>query len=382
VSDAPASQTLAAEPKDVPGIDGTAVSDQGSLTYPFAMEANGGRPGDGEVMEMRPGVLWLRMPIPIPGLDYINLWLIEEAEGWTLIDTGVRSSKLQAIWDQVVERHLKNKPITRILCTHFHPDHLGLAGWLQQKFDAPLWMTLGEWSFGRMLALEEQPDVPDQVVAFYERLGFNEEQIAALKARGFGNFSKAVTPIPRYFHRIAEGDVIRIGSHDWHIIVGRGHSPEHACLFNPALNVLVSGDQILPRISPHIGVYPGEPDARPLTQYLDSFAKFSHLPADVLVLPAHGDPFIGLHRRIAMLQRHHDVRLEALLAALRQRPHTVIDTLPLLFRRDIKDHMTLAVGEALAHLHHLMHGGHVIRRRNATGVFEYLHSTAADLAAQ
>lgn len=377
MSDAPASQDIAAQTRDVPGIDGTPVSDQGSLTYPFD-----GRPGDGEVMQMRPGVLWLRMPLPIPGLDFINLWLIEEAEGWTLVDTGVKSSKLQKIWDEVVARHLKGKPITRILCTHFHPDHLGLAGWLQQKFGAPLWMTLGEWIFGRMLALEETPDVPADVISFYERLGFNENQIAALKARGYGNFSKAVTPIPRAFHRISEGDVIRIGGHDWRVIVGNGHSPEHACLFNAELNLLISGDQVLPRISPHIGVYPGEPDARPLTQYLDSFAKFADLPADVLVLPAHGDPFIGLHARVAMLQRHHETRLDAIMAALQQRPHTVIETLPLLFRRDIKDHMTLAAGEALAHLHHLMYQGRVIRHCNAAGVFEFSHSDAEAQAAQ
>lgn len=366
---------------DAPNIDGTAVSDQGSLTYPFAATGNG-RPGDAEAMEMRPGVLWLRMPVPIPGLDYINLWLIEEAAGWTLVDTGLRSSKLQAIWEQVIERHLKGKPITRILCTHFHPDHIGLAGWLHERFDAPLWMTFGEWSFGRMLELEQSPEVPEDVLAFYRRLGFTAVHLDALKARGFGNFAKSVTPIPRSFHRIAEGDVVRMGGHDWQVIVGRGHSPEHACLFSPALNLLISGDQVLPRISPHIGVYPGEPEAGPLTQYLDSLDKFTHLPADVLVLPAHGDPFIGLHIRTEMLKRHHAVRLDALVKALTQRPHTVIETLPLLFRRDVSEHMTLAVGEALAHLHHLMRTGLVQRRENAAGLYEFFRADAAELAAQ
>jgi glyoxylase-like metal-dependent hydrolase (beta-lactamase superfamily II) len=373
VADAPAS--------DAPNIDGTAVSDQGSLAYPFAGQG-AGRPGDAEAMEMRAGVYWLRMPVPIPGLDYINLWLIEEAEGWTLVDTGLRSSKLQAIWEQVFERHLKGKPITRILCTHFHPDHLGLAGWLHSRFGAPLWMTFGEWSFGRMLELEQSPEVPDDVLAFYRRLGFTVEQLDAMKARGFGNFAKAVSPIPRSFHRIAEGDVVQMGGHGWQVIVGRGHSPEHACLYSPVLNLLISGDQVLPRISPHIGVYPGEPEAGPLTQYLDSLDKFAHLPADVLVLPAHGDPFVGLHKRTDMLKRHHAVRLDALVAALRKKPHTVIDTLPLLFRRDVKDHMTLAAGEALAHLHHLMHTGQVTRRIGAGGLYEFSHADASAEAAQ
>lgn len=371
----------AAAPAETPNIDGTAVSDQGSLTYPFAATGSG-RPGDAEVMEMRPGVLWLRMPVPIPGLDYINLWLIEETEGWTLVDTGLRSSKLQAIWEEVMQRHLKSKPISRLLCTHFHPDHLGLAGWLHERFNAPLWMTFGEWSFGRMLELEQSPEVPEDVIAFYRRLGFSPEQLDALKARGFGNFAKAVTPIPRSFHRIVEGEPLRIGGHDWQVIVGRGHSPEHACLYSQALNLLISGDQILPRISPHIGVYPGEPEAAPLTQYLESLDKFSHLPADVLVLPAHGDPFIGVHLRTAMLKRHHDVRLEALMAALRQKPHTVIETLPLLFRRDVKDHMTLAVGEALAHLHHLMRNGRISRRETAAGLYEFYAADTAAEAAQ
>lgn len=366
-----------------PGIDGTPTADRGAgLSYPFSGQgaAKTGRPGDGEVMQMRPGVFWLRMPVPIPGLDYINLWLLQDGEGWTLIDTGFRSSKLQAIWEQAFERHLQGRPITRILCTHFHPDHLGLAGWLQDRWQAPLWMTLGEWSFGRMLELEAVPEVPPEVIAFYRRLGLSEAQLEAIRARGYGNFSKSVTPIPRSFHRIADGDCIRIGEHEWQVIVGRGHSPEHACLYSPALNVLISGDQVLPRISPHIGVYPGEPEADPLTQYLDSLGHFAHLPADALVLPAHGDPFIGLHTRTAMLHRHHQIRLEALLDALRE-PHTVIATLPLLFKRDVSGHITLAVGEALAHLHHLMRKGLVKRQMNAEGIYEFTRSNRAVSAA-
>lgn len=355
-----------------PNIDGTITADEPGITlrYPFGDRPNGGRPADADVMEMRPGVLWLRMPVPIPGLDYINLWLIADGDGWTVVDTGVRSSRLQGLWEQVIATHLQGRPIHRILCTHFHPDHLGLAGWLQEKTGAPLWMTLGEWSFGRMLELEAVPEVPADVIEFYRRLGLDAAALEAIRSRGFGNFSKAVTPIPRSFRRIAEGDSIRIGPHDWQVIVGRGHSPEHACLYCPALNLLISGDQVLPRISPHIGVYPGEPEAGPLTQYLESLDKFSHLPADVLVLPSHGDPFTGLHVRVAMLKRHHVVRLDALVAAL-ERPHTAIETLPLLFKRDVSGHMTLAAGEALAHLHHLMREGLVERGETDAGIYAF-----------
>lgn len=349
------------------------------LSYPFAGHAAGPRPGDAEVMELRPGVFWLRMPIPIPGLDYINLWLLRDGEGWTVVDTGVRSSKLQALWEQVFERHLAGKPITRILCTHFHPDHLGLAGWLHERWQAPLWMTLGEWSFGRMLSLDAQAEVPPEVLHFYSRVGFDEAGLDKIKQSGFGNFRKAVTEIPRYYHRIVEGDLVRIGGHDWRVIIGRGHSPEHASLYCAELNLLISGDQVLPRISPHIGVYPGEPEACSLTLYLRSLDRFADLPADVWVMPSHGDVFVGLHARIAYLKRHHQERLDILMQAM-DRPMTVLDTLPLLFKRDIKDHITLAAGEAMAHLHHLMLEGQVQRSLNAQGVYEYSRSVMAEAA--
>src|SRR5690606_1866042 len=155
----------------------------------------------------------------------------DDGAGWTVVDTGFRSSKLQEVWEQVFASHLGGRPVTRILCTHFHPDHLGLAGWLQQRWQAPLWMTLGEWSFGRMLELEATPEVPAEVIAFYRRLGFSAVQLDAIRARGYGNFSKSVTPIPRSFQRIEDGQSVRIGRHEWQVIVGRGHSPEHASLF-------------------------------------------------------------------------------------------------------------------------------------------------------
>lgn len=350
------------------------------LTYPFAEHPAGPRPKEGEALEVRPGVFWLRMPIPIPGLNFINLWLLRDKDGWTLVDTGLLTPEIQTIWEGIFTTYLQGLPIKRLICTHFHPDHLGLAGWLQERWQAPLWMTLGEWSFGRMLALESLPDVPEADLAFYRRCGFDDTAIAEMQARGFGNFGRAVSPIPRSYVRIVEGDQITINDADWRVIVGRGHSPEHACLYSPALNLLISGDQVLPRISPHIGVYPGEPDARSLTLYLRSLDKFSDLPDDVLVLPAHGDAFTGLHARIAYLKRHHRERLDALMLALEQ-PHTVMQTLPLLFKRDISGHLTLATGEALAHLHHLMLEGLVERHLNAQGVYEYQRADIA-IAAQ
>lgn len=349
------------------------------LNYPFSDHADGPRPGDGQVLMLKAGVFWLRMPIPIPGLNYINLWLIEDGAGWTVVDTGLSTDRLKEIWEAVFATHLQGRPITRIICTHFHPDHMGLAGWLHERWQAPLWMTLGEWSFGRMLALEALPAVPDDVLLFYQRAGFSEAMIETIKARGFGNFRRAVSPIPRSYYRMVEGDLVRIGNHDWRVIIGRGHSPEHASLYCADLNLLISGDMVLPRISPHIGVYPGEPEAHSLTLYLRSLDNFADVPNDALVMPSHGDPFVGLHQRLDYLRRHHRERLDILLTAL-VKPHTVLETLPLLFRRDIGEHTELATGEAMAHLHHLMAEGRIERRINAAGVYEYSRVAMAEAA--
>lgn len=336
------------------------------LVYPLD-----GRPADGEAMAVAPGVFWVRMPIAIPGLDFINLYLIEDGDGWTVVDTGLRGKKIEELWRVVLGRPGFDKPVNRVICTHFHPDHIGQAGWFEAEYGAELWMTWGEWTFGRLLALESLPEPPQPVLDFYMRAGLGDEALAAMKTRGYGNFGKAVMPIPRALRRIVDGEVVRIGNGGWTVIVGQGHSPEHACLYNAELNLLISGDQILPRISPHVGVYPGEPEADPLHLYLSSLSRFDPLPDDVLVLPAHGDVFRGLKRRVRDLQLHHDDRLDALVEALAT-PKRAIDTLPVLFRRELKgDHAMLGLGEALAHLHLLMNQGRVTRSLGPDGVDLY-----------
>ena len=350
----------------------------GELHYPFD-----GRPGDGEVMRVAPGILWVRMPIPIPGLDYINLWLIEDGDGWTMVDTGLRSRQITELWEGIFTRELGGKPITRIICTHFHPDHLGQAGAMAERWNARLWMTLGEWSFGRMLYLDSIPDVPEEIIDFYRRSGFDEAQIERIRSRGYNTMQKALTPIPRSFRRIVHGERFAIGEHEWEVIVGRGHSPEHACLYCPALNVMISGDQVLPKITPHLGVYANEPDSNPLKFYLASLAHFRHLPVDTLILPAHNDPFTGLHARLDQMQDHHDVRLTRMAAGMAE-PATVFDVLPLLFTRTLNpDSMFMAVGEALAHLHYLVSEGRAERITDADGIYRYrLLAEAAAAAAE
>lgn len=347
------------------------------LTYPVA------KAEPGEPLEIAPGVFWLRMPIPIKGLNFINLWLLADGAGWTIIDSGLDRPELRGIWDKVSERLFAGgaRPPRRLIATHFHPDHLGLAGWLCRRFDMPLWMTFGEWSFGRMIWLDAKETVPEAVLGFYARLGFPEAALAAYRGRSFDQYKKAVSPIPDALHRIAEGDTIEIGGRSWEVMVGRGHAPEHACLYCAELGLLISGDQVLPKITPHIGVYPSEPEADPLRYYLSSLPRFRDLPASTLVLPSHGDPFYGLHQRIFQLEWHHRRRLAALLAACAE-PKKVLQVFSALYHRRIEEReMVLATGEALAHLHYLIGEGSLIRELGADGVFRYRQSQPiADVA--
>ena len=322
-------------------------------------------------MAVAPGVFWLRMPLPFEALDHINLWLIDDGDGWTVVDTGFKSRKVEGLWREILAAHCRERPLKRVICTHFHPDHMGMAGWFHQEFKVPLWMTLTEWSFGRMLCLDAANEVPDEVLQFYHRAGFDDAMLADYRARGYNRFAKAVWQIPRAIHRLTNGDEITLGGQTWRVIVGRGHSPEHASLHCPALGVMISGDQVLPRITPHIGVYPAEPEANPLKLYIRSLERFRGLDPDTLVLPAHGDPFRGLERRLDQLAQHHEGRLDRLIAVCAE-PATVVELLPHLFRRKLDDdNILMAAAEALAHVHLLLADGRLGLERGADGVDRY-----------
>lgn len=337
------------------------------LDYPFGDQ----RPEGAEVMEVAPGVLWVRMAIPIPGLDYINLWLVRDGEGWAMVDTGLKSRKIMAWWEEIFEKHMEGLPITRILCTHFHTDHVGQAGWLTERWGCQLWMTLGEWAFGRTMALDVAERVPEDVIEHYRRIGYSEEMLEALRERGYNRVAKMMTPIPRSFRRLYQDQKVRIGEHDWQVLIGRGHSPEHASLWCEDLNVLISGDQILPRITPHIGVYPAEPDANPLKLYLETLDVFRPLPDDVLILPAHGDPFRSLHARINYLQDHHRARLKSLWKGAGEWS-SVQELLPTMFLRKLRpDDMGLAMSEGISHIHMLIGQGRMERKIGDDGVYRY-----------
>jgi len=328
-------------------------------------------PDSEELFEVGPGVYWVRMPLDLTGLDHINLWLLEDGEGWTLVDTGMNSDTIRGHWETIFADKLSDKPITRVICTHFHPDHMGLAGWVVEKFDCQLWMSRGEYTFGRMVASSPSDSSPEYVIDHFRSIGLKEEALEMLRKRGHHSYRNMVWPIPGQFHRIKHNDDLVIGNHRWRVVRGTGHSPEHSCLHSDELKLLISGDQVLPRITPHIGVYPDEPEGNPLQDYIDSLTELMALPDDVLVLPAHGDPFHGLHKRLTYLMEHHQERLDALELYVTE-PTKLLSTLKVLFQRRLGDFEAfLGMAESLSHLNCLIEQGRVVRSVGEDGVWLY-----------
>jgi glyoxylase-like metal-dependent hydrolase (beta-lactamase superfamily II) len=335
------------------------------LQYPLAAT-----PAPGQAIEVAPGVLWLRMPLPMM-LNHINLWALQDGDGWTLVDTGMQTSPITAAWQEVISGPLGERAVKRVICTHMHPDHIGMAGWLTQRFDCPLWITRLEYVSCRMLVADTGREAPAAAIRFYRGAGWDAEAIEHYKTR-FGGFGKMVSALPDSFRRVVAGEELLIGGRIWQAVIGRGHSPEHLCLYCPELRLLISGDQVLPRITSNVSVFPTEPEADPLSEWLDSLAAVQKsVPDDVLVLPSHNEPFHGLHARIGQLIGGHEEKLLALAEALTDR-RTATGVFPILFRRQIGgDLLSMATGESIAHLNCLIRRGKATRRSDDSGVAWY-----------
>ncbi len=315
---------------------------------------------------IEPGVWWLRMPLPFK-LNHINLWLLEDGDGFTLVDTGVATPDVRAHWDNVIDTFLAGRAITRVICTHTHPDHIGMAGELCSRFRAPLWMTAGEYLLGRILVADLPGVQRDDLVHFYDRHGLTAEKAEETGMARGGMFRRLVTEMPASYRRMQEGDLISIGGHDWLVHTGFGHSPEHASLICADRGLMISGDMLLPKISTNVSVFSSEPDGNPLQQFLDSVRRMQQLPDSLRVLPSHGIPFTGVAHRTQALLDHHDERLDALLGALDDRK-SAREIIPALFSRELDSHqLSFAIGEAIAHLHLLMYRGQVQRHVDAAG---------------
>ncbi len=337
------------------------------LSYPWG---RGIAPIPGQPEQIAEGVYWARFPMPM-SLDHINIWLLEDEDGWTVVDTCLGISSAKAIWEQLFSGFMQGKPVVRVICTHLHPDHVGLAGWLTERFDCELWMSREEFLMCRAMAGDTGRPAPDVALRFYRAAGYNEEQLERYKKK-FGNFGRAISALPDSFRRLVDRETITIGDRYWQIIVGSGHSPEHVCLYCPALKLLISGDQVLPRITPNVSVHPTEPKGDTLKEWLRSSARIREiLPDDVLVLPAHEAPFFGLHVRLSQLIETHNSDLNTLFDYLSE-PKRAVDCFPALFRREIDaSNLGLAIGETMAHLNCLLGRRRITRTRDEAGVDWY-----------
>jgi glyoxylase-like metal-dependent hydrolase (beta-lactamase superfamily II) len=337
-----------------------------SLEYPFAS-----LPEPGTSMEVAPGVRWLRMPLPFQ-LNHINLWLLEDAGGWTIVDTGIGNPATRELWERVFASLPGTVSVKRIVLTHYHPDHAGNAAWLCERFGVEIWTTQGEYLTAHAVRSAGAGYTGDAVLAVFQKNGLDAERRAAMDSRGKNRYAELVPDFPHAYRRVIDGERLRIGGRQWRAIVGYGHAPEHLSLYCEELNVLIAGDMLLSTISTNVSVWSVDPEGDPLRLFLESIARYRELPADVLVLPSHGKPFRGAHTRVAELEAHHQERFAELMEALKGEARSAAELMPVLFRRPLDAHQTFfAMGEAIAHLHYLYYAGRASRAAGADGVMRY-----------
>lgn len=341
-------------------------------------------PPVGASIEVAPGVRWLRMPLPF-ALDHINLWLLRDVErsdsgrreGWTVVDCGIDSAPTREAWERIFDTELDGLPVLRVIVTHMHPDHMGLAHWLTGRWSTPehacrLWISATDWHAARLAVAWTTGFGGDAAAAFFASHGLVDEGTLASIRQRSGHYASLVPDVPARFRRLTDGMRLRIGGHEWQCIAGHGHAPEHIALHRAADDLLISGDMVLPRISTNVSVVDTEPEADPLRLYLQSISELRSLPAQTIVLPSHGRPFTGLHARIDQLHAHHDERLADVMSACGLQPCSAADLLPVLFRRPLDLHQTaFAIGEAIAHLHALWHDGRLRRTLDGGGVYRF-----------
>lgn len=327
-------------------------------------------PEFGESMEIADGILWIRMPLPMK-LDHVNCYAIDEGDSWTILDTGFSTGKVRDMWDALIGGVLKGKPIGRIIGSHHHPDHIGLAGWLMAKDGGTLWTSRTAWLMGRMMSLDRQDQMPPESVAFYRSGGMKAEYLEERAAQKQTWFSDVMWPMPLGYKRMIEGDVITLGGRDWDVHMGNGHAPEHVTLWCRDEPLVLSGDQIIPGISPNLGLYPTEPEADPVADWLEACERLSvYATPEQLTMPGHKRPFYGVPHRLKMLIENHHSALDRLKDHLAQTPSRASEVFMPLYKREIgKGEYGLALVEAMSHLNHLNSLGLVNREMDADGAW-------------
>ena len=352
---------------------------ESALRYPLDTPSGETLPAPGATLAIAPGVKWIRMALPF-ALNHIHLWLlrdqIEGREGWAVVDCCIDRPESRAQWEQIFESELEGLPILRVIATHMHPDHIGLAHWICERWSTPdhpcrLWISATDFNAARMACQIAAGHGGESAAAFVASHGINNAEHLQMIRERTGYYASMVPRVPGSYVRLLDGMPLRIGENIWHCISGYGHAPEHIALHCPALNLLISGDMLLPRISTNVSVYDLEPEANPLALFLDSLDKMTPLPQDTLVLPSHGKPFLHMHERIKQLQEHHAERLQEVIEACSLKPQTAHDIVAVMFKRTLDLHqLTFAQGEALAHLHKLWFDG-VLKRELQGGVYRF-----------
>ncbi len=336
-------------------------------------------PPGGGTLEVAPGVRWIRMALPF-ALNHINLWLLRDQadgpdgpiQGWTVVDCCIDRPESRTQWEQVIASELQGLPVLRVIVTHMHPDHIGLAHWLCQRFAAPLWISSTDYHVACLASQKSSSFGGAGAASFFAAHGLNDEAALAGINQRSNYYSGLVPALPSSFRRMLDGDLIHIGKHRWRCISGYGHAPEHIALHCEELKLLIGGDMMLPRISTNVSVYESEPESNPLQQFLDSIDKFLVLPEDTLTLPSHGKPFRGLHVRVEQLHAHHRDRLNEVMQACSNQAGSAYEMVPVLFKRALDLHQTtFAMGESIAHLHYLWFTGKLVRRRDADGIYRF-----------
>ncbi|HSV45832.1 MAG TPA: MBL fold metallo-hydrolase [Ramlibacter sp.] len=332
-------------------------------------------PAPGATLEVAPGVKWIRMALPFV-LDHINLWLLRDEidgrTGWTVVDCCITRDEAKAQWEQIFAAELEGLPILRVVVTHMHPDHIGLAHWLCARWDAPLWISATDYGVARINTLESTGNGGEGAARFFATHGLRDPESLSQISGRTNYYASMVPALPPHYHRLMDGGTLRIGGRDWECIAGYGHAPEHIALYCAQLKALIGGDMMLPRISTNVSVYEIEPEADPLKQFLESIDRFAVLPESTLTLPSHGKPFQGLHTRIRQLHEHHRDRLLEVMQACREAPRSAHDVLPVLFKRKLDLHQsTFAMGESIAHLHLLWFQGQLKRSWCDDGVWRF-----------
>jgi glyoxylase-like metal-dependent hydrolase (beta-lactamase superfamily II) len=346
-------------------------------------------PAPGATLTVAPGVKWLRMALPF-ALNHINLWLLRDemdgpngrVQGWSVVDCCIHIESAKAQWEQIFASELEGLPVLRVMVTHMHPDHIGLAHWLCERWNVPLWISATDFNLARIGSEGATGFGGDSAAVFFASHGLNDP-VSVEKIKGRSNYFKTLVPsVPRHYRRLMDGDTLTIGQRQWTCISGYGHAPEHISLHCAELKVLIGGDMMLPRISTNVSVYDQEPESNPLKQFLDSIDKFRSLDAQTLTLPAHGKPFTGLHQRIEQLHEHHRERLVEVMQACAVKPCSAADLLTVLFKRALDLHQTtFAMGESVAHLHALWFAGRLRRSLGADGVYRFEALAATNAAA-